>query len=521
MSSSLSPSSFNEGVPYYIMFVAVVLGIAAFIYAVVHWKTKTKQNVKEIDSYTSVHGADAAYLASRLSPDSTHLDVLFCIATTPENIHLSSVQLDKVEDYRLEKLEKEKDATLKELKKKDLFDLDDAGWDDDEGQNDDAKAAATKAREEEDSKTEAAKQLAVATGKTSVKMEGIDEGVLGQKWVEATLTQGKRWPPQDMRFLENATFDDKGKARSALDHPAVRRNLCMTMGRLNAILLNSHPDLLEASSKDLVDQTYFKGTMEYRQRCGLLLEAALRVAMTVQSYRLAKTIVETVSMFKIGVEKPLDQRTIDWFHGVMKKQYGGDPGIPKLDISNITIETPDENEIATGDLCSLSLDMSRAHAERFTQVKIAIAQQQGIPPQMAIQTYREGWWILVRAKKIDGGKAPVLGIPETEVTKLFSKADIEKFASESSEHRLLTAWPMIVQNLAQKSGKIKVQFSAPDVPGKYKFMISVMSQEFLGADQEFEIVHDIVSSDSVQRVKRVEADAQQETDDDDDAKKDN
>ena len=187
----------------------------------------------------------------------------------------------------------------------------------------------------------------------------------------------------------------------------------------------------------------------------------------------------------------------------------------------LTIETPDENEIATGDLCSLSLDMSRAHAERFTQVKIAIAQQQGIPPQMAIQTYREGWWILVRAKKIDGGKAPVLGIPETEVTKLFSKADIEKFASESSEHRLLTAWPMIVQNLAQKSGKIKVQFSAPDVPGKYKFMISVMSQEFLGADQEFEIVHDIVSSDSVQRVKRVEADAQQETDDDDDTKKDN
>ena len=88
------------------MFVAVVLGIAAFIYAVVHWKTKTKQNVKEIDSYTSVHGADAAYLASRLSPDSTHLDVLFCIATTPENIHLSSVQLDKVEDYRLEKLDR-------------------------------------------------------------------------------------------------------------------------------------------------------------------------------------------------------------------------------------------------------------------------------------------------------------------------------------------------------------------------------------------------------------------------------
>eukprot|EP00979_Chaetoceros_neogracilis_P004324 scaffold766_cov185-Chaetoceros_neogracile.AAC.4 len=40
--------------------------------------------------------------------------------------------------------------------------------------------------------------------------------------------------------------------------------------------------------------------MEYRQRTGLLLEAALRVAGSVRSYRLYKTIVECVTMFKIG-----------------------------------------------------------------------------------------------------------------------------------------------------------------------------------------------------------------------------
>lgn len=503
-----------------VVLVVLYLGVfAALIYFVVNWTRKTEEQVKETEKSNIVAGADAAYLSSTLGPESTHLDVLLCIATTPENIVLSMAQIEKVEEYKQEKLVKSKDASAKELKKKDTFDLDDGVWDEDEGDDDEAKAAAAKARKEEEIKADAAKQLAAATGKLSVKLEGIDEGVLGQKWVETTLAQGKRWPPQDLRFLKNATFEYKGKNLSAMDHPAVRRNLCMTMGRLNSILLNSHPDLLEASSKGLIDQTYFKGTMEYRQRCGLLLEAALRVAMTVQSYRLAKTIVETVSMFKIGVEKPTDKKTIDWFHGVMKKQYGGEAGIPRLEISQVQIETPDEEEIATEDLCVLSLEMSRAHAERFTQVKIAAAQQQGIPPQIALQTYREGWWILVRAKKLGGSIAPKLGVPENELTKTFAPADIDKFASEAPENRLLTAWPMIVQNMAQKSGKVKVQLMAPAVPGKYKFIISVMSQEFLGADQEFEVEHEVVDSATV---TRVEAEPKEgETQEDEEAKKDN
>lgn len=506
--------------PAVAFYLVLLLVLAAAYYFLVIKKRKTQQanNPKEMDkSDVSVPGADAAYLAKMLGPDSTHFDVLFCIATTPENIHLSSVQIDKVEEYKLEKLNKEKDASAKEAKKKELFDLDGGGWDEDEGDDDDAKAAAAKAKEEEELKAEAAKQLAAATGKISVKMEGVDEGVLGQKWVEGTLERGKRWPPSDLRFLKHATFDYKGKALGPMDHPAVRRNLCMTMGRLNAILLNSHPELLEASSKGLVDQTYFKGTMEYRQRCGLLLEAALRVAMTVQSYRLAKTIVETVSMFKIGVEKPTDQKTMDWFHGVMKKQYGGELGIPKLDISNQCIETPDESEIATGDLCTMTFEMSRGHAERFTQVKIAMAQQQGIPPQIAIQTYREGWWILVRAKKVDGEPAPKVRIPENDLTKMFSEADVAKFADEEPENRLLTAWPMIVQNLAQKSGTIKIQFKAPTVPGKYKFICSILSQEFLAADQSFEIEHVVVSADSVKRVPKEPKDEQEN---DEEGKKD-
>jgi hypothetical protein len=118
---------------------------------------------------------------------------------------------------------------------------------------------------------------------------------------------------------------------------------------------------------------------------------------------------------------------------------------------------------------------------------------------------------------VDGEPAPKVRIPENDLTKMFSEADIAKFADEEPENRLLTAWPMIVQNLAQKSGTIKIQFKAPTVPGKYKFICSILSQEFLAADQSFEIEHVVVSADSVKRVPKEPKDEQEN---DEEGKKD-
>lgn len=268
---------------------------------------------------------------------------------------------------------------------------------------------------------------------------------------------------------------------------------------------------VEASSQKLIDQTYFKSSLEYRQRAGLLLEASLRLAVTMHSYRLAKTIIETVAMFKIGVRDPLAPKTLDWFHSIMTKQYTA-TGLPKLLVSDLQVEPPaGEAEIATDDACAITLSMERAHAEAFTRIKVAQCQAQGIPPQIALQTYREGWWLLIRVKKINhdndnNSDAPIyndIDGKDGPLLSLMSDVDKEKFAVEKHENRLVVAWPMIVQNMAQKSGKVKVQFKAPSEPGKYIVYLGVRSQEFLGTDQEFELPIDVVDVATVTRVPKV------------------
>jgi hypothetical protein len=74
-------------------------------------------------------------------------------------------------------------------------------------------------------------------------LEGIDDGVLGQKWVMKTLESNGSWPPKDLSFLKDMKFDYKGKKVAALDHPGLVRNLCMTAGRINSRMLNTHPEL--------------------------------------------------------------------------------------------------------------------------------------------------------------------------------------------------------------------------------------------------------------------------------------
>ena len=256
--------------------------------------------------------------------------------------------------------------------------------------------------------------------------------------------------------------------------------------------------------------------MEYRQRAGMLLEACLRVAISLQSYRLAKTIIEAVCMFKIGVVQPTSPDKIGWFNSVMTKQYGGPAGLPRLAISQQKISGDEGDEIATGDKISLIMEMDRPHAELFTRAKIAMCQKQGIPPQVGLQTYREGWWLLLRQVKLDDpGNTPKADLPDSPLVKLLKAEEIAKYDAETDLNRLVTAWPIVVQNISQKSGRVKIQLKAPSVPGKYKFVVAIKSQEFLGADQEFSLECNVVDASTVVRAPKEE-----DTKEDDEAKKD-
>jgi hypothetical protein len=250
--------------------------------------------------------------------------------------------------------------------------------------------------------------------------------------------------------------------------------------------------------------------MEYRQRTGLLLEAALRVAGSVRSYRLYKTIVECVAMFKIGTTSVSDEKILQWFKDIMEKTYGGPEGVPGVVVGSVDIETPDEDEIATEDTCKLEIEITRPHAECFTKQKIAMAQKQGIPPQIALQTFREGWWILIRCQKLDGN-APVNNehMQNNPILAALDSGAKRAFESEIEENRLLNAWPFIVSNISQTTGKVNVTFRAPSVPGKYKFFIDVKSQEFLGCDQVFTLEKEIIDKALLERKEADEEDDEQ------------
>lgn len=302
----------------------------------------------------------------------------------------------------------------------------------------------------------------------------------------------------------------------------------MLVGRVNANVLNTHPELTAASQNQLIDSIYFRNTVEFRQRTGLLLEAALRIASTTKSYPIAKTLVETVTMFKIGCPNVTDT---DWFHTMLENQYSI---VPQLVIDEKTIETEGEDEIATGDNAFLKISMERLHAEAFTKAKILQAQKQGIPPQVALSTYREGWWLLLRAEKIanlDGSKytpsekdkSPKMDIPKgMELTPQMVET-MEKTAhyhTGKEKDILLACWPSIVSNVAQKMGKTSVPFKVPDEPGKYMFYVDVMSQEFLGCNQSFEMEFDVLDVAEVKR-KQKELEESEGEIEDAEAKKDN
>jgi len=379
----------------------------------------------------------------------------------------------------------------------------DGAWGDEDEDDDNVKA--NKKRQEE--KEKLAEEVARASGKSdhmsimkNVKVEGIDEGVLGQKWVENTLAGTGNWPPKS--------------GLSALDdldsNPALRRNLCMTMGRIHSQFLNTNPELLAAGPKQLIDTLYFQSSLEYRKRTIVLLEAALRVIGSTRSYRLYKKIVECYTMFKIGSPSVESKAIVEGFQKQMEKTFGGTKGVPRIIISSLEISTPDEKEIATGDNCALELEMHRVHGENFMKQKIEMAVKQGIPPQVALQTFREGWWILLRCEKLDESSDDNDNDENTDFIDkniIFANLSSEmkdKFKQEKGGNRLVNAWPFMVSNMKQNVGKVKVRFMVPNKPGKYKFYIDIKSQEYLGCDQTFTLEKDVLDKDTVVRAEKKE-----------------
>merc|ERR1712176_431217 len=491
-------------------------------------KKGSDADIDEILTTNTVGLQDVTYIASKLTPESDPLDVLLAVASTPESILWSTRALasrakviaKRIEDEKEEAAKKKADA--KKSGDDGLFNLDDDGWADEDDDDEETKEKAKLAKKVMEEKEKLGKEVAKATGKVKIPIEGLDEGVLGQEWVEKSLEKVGAWPLEDLRFLNDAKFDYQGKDVSAMDHPGLSRNLCFVAGRLNSLALNSHPELLQAASKQLVDPTYFKSAADFRQRCAMLLEATLRSAVSLRSYPLTKTIVEAVSIFKIGC-KDCKAKDIEWFNSIMQKQYAV---FPRLKIENTSIESAKHPEMATDDVLLISLDLTRLHAENFTRQKIAMCQKQGIPPQVALQQYREGWWYFVTGERLDGETPASCAEIKREGTLLekVNKEDVEKFNKSEFNERLLTAWPMIVANVAQKSGKVKIQFKAPSVAGKYKFNVAVKSQDFLGADYTFSVEAEIVDKSTVTREPKTEDESKGDKEDedkkDDEGKKD-
>mmetsp|Transcript_3824 Transcript_3824/g.8238 ORF Transcript_3824/g.8238 Transcript_3824/m.8238 type:complete len:530 (+) Transcript_3824:188-1777(+) len=512
-----------------IILIGLFVSVVAAAYYFFFNKKEEKKRGEDVDidetlATNTVGLGDVTYIISKLTPESTQLDVLLAVASTPESItwsHKSLLAREKMIKKRLEDdegEEKKKKAEAKKSGDNNMFDLgDDWADEDDDDLDEEAKQKAKLAKAALEEKQKLGEELAKATGKMKIPIEGIDDGVIGQAWVENALAKSGAWPLEDLRFLKDMTFEYEGKQVSAMEHPGLRRNLCFVGGRINSLALNSHPELLQAATKQLIDPSYFKRAADFRQRCAMLLEATLRAAVGLRSYPLTKTIVEAVSIFKIGC-KSCTPKDVQWFDNIMEKQYGI---LPRLKIENTSIENSKYPEMATDDVLTICLDLTRVHAENFTKQKVAMLQKQGIPPQIALQQYREGWWYFVTAERLDGETpGSCIEIKKEGVLEKVQDDDMKKFEAAKFEERLITAWPMIIGNVAQKSGKVKITLKAPSVAGNYKFNVAVKSQDFLGADQVFSVEANILDASTVTREPLEEETKDEDKGDKDEGKKD-
>jgi hypothetical protein len=480
---------------------------------------------KELDQHVSDEEYFTKHLIDHPNPSSiTHMDILFCVSTCPELLRTTQEFLAAAEEQknRKQQILQERDSTnvtstasTAANATKSAFELDDFGWADDNDGDQENMERAKKLRlfevEKELEKqrmanlivkksqeTEESSSLLTEEQLLSTKFEDLDEGVLGQRWVEQTLQSIDRdiWPPSN----KNGTFS----VDSVMDQPASRRNVCMLLARLHSQALNTHPALVEAGPKGLVDHTYFSHSAQFRPRFTVIIESVLlRLALVQNLHPLGKTIIEALSMFKIGIKSAVEKKSINWFNGVLLQTYGGLEGLPRLKITDPTILPESEEAAGTNkkdkvitakDPVVLTLTIERTHAQKFLEHKLIMCKAQNLDPGMVLASYHEVWWILVSTQ---------------------NKNDQDKTVP-------LMAFPFIVKNIAQKVGKVKCQFIAPGKPGQYKFLFDVKSTEFLGADQAFELEYDIVkgSNNDEEDEEETDGEDEEETDGEDEEETD-
>lgn len=228
----------------------VIAAAGYYYYAfVLNKKRKPTVEIDETMATNTVSLKDINYLASRLGPDSTHMDVLLAVASCPDSIKYGLKHHEAKEKARADRIAQDKKeqsnekTNSKSFASDKMFDFDDKGWADEDDMDDESKRKLELEKKAEEQKKKDLEQLNKATGKAKILLEGIDDGVIGQQWVEDTLSSKGAWPPKDLRFLGGEKFDFNGKIVSALEHPGLRRNICMMMGRINSLMLNTHPEL--------------------------------------------------------------------------------------------------------------------------------------------------------------------------------------------------------------------------------------------------------------------------------------
>ena len=448
-----------------------------------------------------------AHLARTLRPNSDHWDVLVAILSSPIMIQWSVYDQQRVElalEKRKQELEEEKTKPANVVNDMDdLVNL--GGWDDEEDNNDQDETL-DEQRKEQDEREMAAKKaeddrkrlmekLKAATGKATVPMEAIDEGVIGQKWVESKLQQVNVWPPKSLSYFESKTYDypPLEKVLSPLDHPGIRRMLCITLGRLHSSVLNSHPELIAASSQKKLDETYFRAASEARQRVIMLLNGALKVAAELGHPKLCQTVIETIAHFKVGFH-PKAESTMAWFNEIMDKTYGMKPKLQlrkkelreqiEGDSKGVGPLIPPDAVLPCNSQVILLIEVERMHAEAFLRQKLALCQQQGINPQEGLKAFREQWWFLVDGPKSirDNNDNNTSTWPPNSIKSYKVPTDHLALFESDSERVLIQITPMIIPNISQKQLLVRVGLKTPSQPGTYKLEASLYSAEFLGAD---------------------------------------
>ena len=462
-----SQQSSSIGTILIALLVVVVVVVAAGGYYFYSSAKRTRSTAATTQALSppdnTVSPADLLHLARTLSSvvaqsnsndKDRHWHVIVAILSAPSNRQWATYDQQRVQQALI-KRQAVLDAETKKNTTETAFDdlVNGGGWAEDDEEDDDDQDRVAKAKAADVAEQQRMERLKQATGQTASPMEALDEGVLGQTWVEQRLQEHGVWPPDTKGVLgvDDTVWEDAG----------MRKLLCIATGRWNSQFLNQHPELLQAGAAKRLDQTYFSAAAELRMRVNMFLEAAMRVAVQLQCFPLSKTIAETMRKFKIGIREETAD-TQQWFDTIMMKTYGVKP---KLEILSHSVTTNDEGKP------TLELECERLHAKHFLEQKLEQCKQQNIPPQLGLQTFREPWWLFLQ------GPTPE---PATDLGPLqdLTASDLQPFRPPT----LVKGFPVVVTTVAQ--AKLKLTLLVANAKEGDEYTLHIISSEFLGSDHE-------------------------------------